>query len=909
VEGRLAASEERFTTAIEAMVDGFAIFVAVRNASGKIVDFRIDFLNDAACRILGVSRDQILGSNMVKLFPSHDPRSFGRLVRVVEAGEPFSMDNVLYDWPPPAPKNPSSRAFDCRASRLEDGFALTFRDVTDRKHAEDELFASKEMLGLVLDTIPQRVFWKDTNSVFVGCNVAFAANLGLGDPSELIGKTDFDLNGPVEAELYRADDRRVMASGVPKVDYEEPHTRPDGSPGWARTSKVPLTDADGEVVGLLGTYEDITDRKRAEDSLERSERFLNSIINNIPHMIFVKDSRDLRFVEFNRAGEQLMGLNRSEIIGKSDYDLSPGPEAEFFLAKDREVLARGEILDIPEEAHTRGPAGARVLHTKKIPILDEEGNPLYLLGIAEDITDRKRAEEALRESEERYRRITETITDYVFTVRVEDGVAVETVHGAGCVAVTGYTPEELASNPGLWINMVEPDDREAVSEQAREILRDARVGSIEHRIVRKDGAQRWVRNTPVPRLDASGRLVAYHGLIQDITERRALQDQLLHAQKMEGIGRLAGGVAHNFNNLLTAILGYVEMSKMDLPTDLPDDHPVRQDLAEIAAAGQRAASLTRQLLSFAAKQIVAPVRFDLSSLVADSLNMLRRLLGDNIEITALLEPGLGSVKADSGQIQQVLVNLAVNAGDAMPDGGRLVIETAAELVDDDYAESHPGCVAGWHVRLTVTDTGSGMTEEVRSHLFEPFYTTKARGKGTGLGLATCHGIVQQMGGHIRVYTELGQGTSFRIFLPMVDGPVDQPAAGCAEPAPSGTETVMVVEDEPSVRRLAVLALRARGYSVLEAADGAAALDVARRVGSQLDLVVSDVVMPGISGPELVKRLAVIVPGAKALLMSGHAKRDVLPGDLDDLSLAFLPKPFTPDRLARKVRDVIDGRES
>jgi two-component system cell cycle sensor histidine kinase/response regulator CckA len=1035
LETRLAAAEERFRASFEALLDGVAIQSAVRDERGRIVDFCIEYVNDSACATLGLPREKLVGARLLALFPeSPEEGLFERQVRVVETGEPQTRDAAVYVRNREGNEPPDVRALDIRATKIGDGCAVTFRDVTDRERSKDELATSQEMLRLVLDTIPQRVFWKDRDSRIIGSNTAYARDAGFSDPSELVGKTDYDAAWKSTADLYRADDKAVMEGGVPKVDYEEPHVGPDGSDGWVRTSKVPMRDKTGVVIGLLGTYADITERKRAEQALERSRRFLNTIIENIPDMIFVKDVHDLRFVEVNRAFADRLGVAREDLLGKTDYDVTPREEADFYVAKDREVLATKEFLDVPEESQTTASAGQRILHTKKIPILDENGEPVlllgisediteakraeealraseqlldsvvenipdmvfvkdardlrfvrvnraeelalgysreellrgddrqlstpaeveffeaidrqvletgeiieipeerlttvngtrilhttkipimnqqgkprYLLGISEDITDRKAAEEALRESEERYRKITEAVTDYMFTVQIDDGEVVGTTHGEGCVAVTGYSRSDFAADPELWIRIVDPADRDSVREQALRILRGGSYGPIEHRIVRKDGAVRWVRNTPVPRIDPVRGLIAYHGLIQDITERRALQDQLLHSQKMDGIGRLAGGVAHDFNNLLTAILGYVEMAKADMPDDVPADHPLRVDLDEVATAGERAATLTRQLLGFASKQIVAPVRLDLSSLVADSLNMLRRLLGEHIEIKTVLEPWAGSVKADPGQIQQLLVNLTVNARDAMPDGGRLTIETAVELVEQEYAATHPGAAAGWHVRLAVTDTGAGMGPEVLSHLFEPFFTTKERGKGTGLGLATCHGIVKQMGGHIRVQSRPGHGTTFRIYLPMVEGPADAPRlGGFVTPAPMGSETVLVVEDEPSVRRLAVLGLRAQGYSVFEAADGTAALGIAGRIGPEIDLVVSDVVMPGISGPELARRLTVIARGTKILLMSGHAENDVLPVGLDDLGVAFLPKPFTPERLARKVREVLDG---
>jgi len=445
-----------------------------------------------------------------------------------------------------------------------------------------------------------------------------------------------------------------------------------------------------------------------------------------------------------------------------------------------------------------------------------------------------------------------------------------------------------------------------VQEQIRRILAGEPTEPVEYRIVRRDGAIRWVRHTPVVRTGSDGSPIAYDGVIQDITERRALYEQLLQAQKMEGIGRLAGGVAHDFNNLLTAILGNVEMCKVDLPPELPGDHPARLDLQEVATAGERAATLTRQLLAFASRQIVAPVRLDLNAQVADSLKMLQRLLGDDIQIETTLDDGAGTVEADAGQIQQLLMNLTLNARDAMPNGGRLLIETDGETIGPNSARAHPGALPGPYLMLAVTDTGVGMSEEVRSHLFEPFFTTKGLGKGTGLGLATCHGIVRQMGGHILVFSEPGRGTTFRIYLPRKDGPAEPvPLLAPHKPEPSGVETVLVVEDEPHVRRLAVLSLRAHGYAVLEAGDGSEAIEIAGRVGASIDVIVSDVRMPGMSGPEVLEQLAVIAPRARALLMSGHAESTVLSPETAARH-PFLPKPFTPERLARKVREVLDG---
>jgi PAS domain S-box-containing protein len=509
----------------------------------------------------------------------------------------------------------------------------------------------------------------------------------------------------------------------------------------------------------------------------------------------------------------------------------------------------------------------------------------------------------LAESEDRYRRITETITDYVVRVQVIGGAAISTRHGPGCVAVTGYTAEDFARDPGLWLRLVVPEDRSLVLEQTADVEANRHMRAVEHRILRKDGSLRWVRSTPVPQYAPDGTLLGYDGLIQDITERRALEEQLIQAQKMESIGRLAGGVAHDFNNLLTAIMGNAELALMDLG----DDHPARENIAEVVKAAEGAARLTSQLLAFARKQIIEPVSLDLSAVVAGSLEMLRRLLGEDIEVSAVLDSGLGTVEADSGQIQQLLVNLTVNARDAMPKGGALVIETANEMVAAEYAASHPDIEPGPYVRLSVTDTGTGMTKETMSHLFEPFFTTKGPGKGTGLGLATCHGIVKQNGGHIWVHSELGQGTTVTTILPQTVAAA-RPAEGAAIPQPpaTGTETILVVEDDPSVRRLTVLGLRSHGYTVLHAANAADALEIAARA-PVLDMLVTDVIMPGMRGPELAARLRLVRPAAKLLLMSGHTDTMEAFRDPEGRPIQLLQKPFTPVRLARKVREVLDAQ--
>jgi signal transduction histidine kinase/CheY-like chemotaxis protein len=391
----------------------------------------------------------------------------------------------------------------------------------------------------------------------------------------------------------------------------------------------------------------------------------------------------------------------------------------------------------------------------------------------------------------------------------------------------------------------------------------------------------------------------------ELAERRTLEAQLLQAQKMESVGRLAGGVAHDFNNLLTAITGYADLAL----GALPHDAEARDDLGEIIKAAERACELVRQLLAFARKQIIEPRILNLNDLIDEIDNLLRRLIGADIELTIRPAPDLGSIKADPSQIEQVLINLAVNARDAMPDGGKLTIETTNVVLDDQRAQQHLDVTTGPYVLLTISDTGIGMTEAIKQQIFEPFFTTKGLGKGTGLGMATCYGIIKQHGGHIEVYSEPQQGATFNIYLPRVeaDDAVSTRRRPALEQLPRGTETVLLAEDELAVRALAGRVLRAQGYSVLEAADGEVALNLARsREGLRIDLLLTDVVMPRMGGKTLAEQIVSMYPGIKVLFTSGYTDDTIVHFGRLDPGVAFIQKPFSPSALAHKVRDVLDS---
>ena len=425
--------------------------------------------------------------------------------------------------------------------------------------------------------------------------------------------------------------------------------------------------------------------------------------------------------------------------------------------------------------------------------------------------------------------------------------------------------------------------------------------STQHRSSWPDGSVRWLSGAGRIHLGEHGEPVRGVGISLDVTERRTLEAQYQHAQKMEAIGRLAGGVAHDFNNLLTAILGYCELVLSDLS---PGD-PHEADIGEIQKAGLSAAELTRQLLAFSRKEIIEPTRLDLNSVVTDMRAILGRLIREDVKVVMGLGPQLACVKADRGQVEQIVMNLAVNARDAMPKGGTLTIETANVELDENYPKTHLSVTPGLYVVLTVSDTGTGMTPEVQARVFEPFFTTKALGQGTGLGLATVHGIITQSGGSINLYSEIGRGTSFKVYFPRADAA--DGTAGAPPPARpvAGVQTVLVVEDAEGLRELARRLLQRQGYTVLVAANADEAIRLFDQNGS-IDVLLTDVVMPGASGPELTRQLVERRPALKVIYMSGYTEETIVHHGVLNPGIAFLHKPFTADTLGRKIREVLDA---
>jgi len=498
----------------------------------------------------------------------------------------------------------------------------------------------------------------------------------------------------------------------------------------------------------------------------------------------------------------------------------------------------------------------------------------------------------------RFEGILGSIDDFVWS---QDAITREMLFVSPSVErIYGFTPEAMKANTRIWLEVIHPDDRERVAAYLPSLLSTGRAAA-EYRIVRKDGSIRFVNDRAWAIRDAAGRTIRFDGIVRDVTDQRHLESQFRQSQKMEAVGLLAGGIAHDFNNLLTAIGGYAEL----LLERLEPGDPRREHADAVKRAGARAASLTRQLLAFSRRQVLQPRVFNVNELVGEMSSLLRRVVGEDVEVVMKPSPALGTVRADPSQIEQVLMNLVVNARDAMPRGGRITIRTENVEIDPSYGGG-VAPAAGAYVALCVSDTGIGMDDVVRARIFEPFFTTKPVGKGTGLGLSTVSGIVEQSGGHVEVESLLGSGTTFRVLLPRYEGAAIPEGPALPDPSPVPRRaTLLVVEDEPSVRELACEILEAEGYEVLAASDGREALDAATRHAERIRLVITDVVMPQMGGLELVENLSGVLPEASVVFMSGYSESVVRGEARFAPGAGFLQKPFTPAELLRQAREALD----
>src|SRR5579863_3855332 len=891
------------------------------------VQHRVLMCNPAFETLFGYQESEILGADLDSLLAPHGAmkeaaaltrrsnaghvvrekakrlRSNGSLVDVQILGVPISADGKLI------------------------GSFGMYEDITERRRAEQAQREAEERFRSLFENATEGIFQTTTDGRYLSVNPALARMCGFASPSEMISSVE-DLGKEMYADPNVRDVFKQLIEKYGSVkDFEYEVRRKDGAKIWISENAHVVRNPDGEILSYEGTIEDITARKRAE--LERQVTF------EIIHAVNVTDNLDdllglihlalkkVLYAEncFIALYESTTGMFHFPFF-VDQFDEAPPPQrvgksctahvyrtGQPMLIPQRtfDLLAaegKVELVGTPSPSWLGVPLQTPAATIGVLVVQHYENENAYterdlefLGSVGGQIAlaiERKRAEEKIRESEARLRVLVEQLPAALWTV--DKNLCFTSAVGAG-LARLGLKPNQIVGVSLLdYFETSDPAflpiaaHRRAISGEPTTFHVEWKGGSYTCHVE--------------PLRTAEGELQGAICMALDITDRRQLEEQLRQAQKMEAVGRLAGGIAHDFNNLLMVIQGYA-----DLMTErLAEGDPLRRNAEQIQTASQRATSLTRQLLAFSRKQMLAPKVLSIQSVVTEMEKILRRLIGEDVQLETSSVPDLGLVKADRSQIEQVILNLAVNARDAMPEGGRLTIETANVDLDESFSHSSVMLAPGPYVMLAVTDNGCGMDTETQTHIFEPFFTTKEKGKGTGLGLATVYGIVKQSGGYVWVYSEPGRGTSFKVYLPRVwDEPTmpgrDRRIEG--QRLPQGTETVLLVEDEKGVRELAREYLEMTGYTVIEAENGHTALELAALHSGPIHLLMTDVVMPGISGRELTERVKSIRPDIRVLFMSGYTDQAVVHHGILETDAVLLQKPFTVAALAAKLRDILN----
>ena len=776
------------------------------------------------------------------------------------------------------------------------GFLLSLLALGSRLHSMRQAVAVETEFHRLLDHIGDTVFVKDAQGQVLLTN-AMACQLYGYSHEEWRNLKTSDLLMPDELPRLPELAQRLERDG--QIVFEVKHRRKDGTPIPVEVN-VRRTVFRGQLADVA-IIRDITKRRQTEADFDKQAQLLLTLINALPDVIYIKDPQH-RFMLANNALAQHMGVaSPSDLLGKTDHDFLAKDLADRFMTEERAVMTSGRP-EVNHEERILWPDGrSGWFLISKVPLRDHAGQVVGLVGIGHNVTQRKQLAEQLQSAYERSVGLETAINrSPVVVVLRRSGLDSPLEYVSENVYRWGYRAEDLIGQPTLpWIHQ---DDVERVSREIQQQLAlRATEFMLSYRLMTGDGEVRWVEDHTRVLGDATGAVKQAQSLIIDVTTHRELEQELQQAQKMETIGRLAGGIAHDFNNLLQVILGFSEL----LATDMPETDVHRRDVREIQTAAQRAKELTSRLLAFSRKQMIMPTITDLNLIIASEREMLARILGEDIKVQTDLTVALWPVKVDQGQMQQIILNLAVNARDAMPEGGRFVLTTRNVTFGEVDTVLHSGTRAGRFVCLAISDTGVGMTPEVRAHLFEPFFTTKAPGQGTGLGLAMTYGIVKQHEGWIHVYSQLGQGSTLKLYLPAVTDATDAtpaPAAQAGEPV--GNQRVLLVEDEDGVRNLAARILRARGYLVTPARNAAEAEAIWSKAEGQFDVVLSDVVLPDGNGLDLVERWTSSGSRSGIILSSGYTDERARWPHIAERGYLFLQKPYPASELLRIMAEAV-----
>ena len=899
------------------------------------------------------------------------------------------------------------------------------RDITEQKKAEASLKRSEALYHDLVETSQDLIWQCDAQGRYVYLNPAWEGVFGY-KAEEMLGKRFADFQTPAQAERDSREFARLMRGNEVK-SYETIHKSRDGHDIHLVFNAKFVRDNAGKITGTRGTAYDITERKRIEGAVKEREFWIRESQRVASLGSYVLDLGTGRWTS-SEILDNVFGIDK-------DHDRSVRGWSALIHPDDRVrmeqyftgIVAEKKRFETDYRIIRKNDRAVRWVSGLGELVLDRKGLPVKMLGTIQDITDRKRSEDALQKSERRYKQLLESVTSYIYTVTVENGKAASTVHGPGCVAVTGYTSGEYAADPFLWYRMVHNQDKQLVLKQTEDLLAGKHPGPVEHRVRNKNGDFVWVRSTVVPHADAQGKLTSYDGLISDvtaqkhaeafsrniletvdegfliidrnytvlsannafsrlagmdpqdmigrkcyevshkitrpcfeqgedcavrhafdtesphtvvhihhdaqgnslsvetkafplrddagrvvaaieiinnITDKKRLEEQLRHSQKMEAVGLLAGGISHDFNNILTAIIGYANLLKMKAPAD----DPQRPYIEQILASSARAANLTQGLLAFSRKQVINPRPLDINDATRRIEKLLHRVIGEDVELRTDLASAEVTILADSSQLEQVLMNLATNARDAMPRGGTLTVRTEIAMIGEDFRKKHGFVDPGSYACISVCDTGDGMDQKTRDHIFEPFFTTKEPGKGTGLGLAIVYGIMKQNNGYVLVDSEPGKGSCFRLYFPIIAAASEIAKTDEQFPPEEGRETILIAEDDATIRQLTRTMLSEFGYTVIDAADGEDAVIKFREHRDAIKLIILDVIMPKMNGKEAHDEIVAISPDVKTLYISGYNADVLRTKGITEESQNIILKPVSPMDLLRKIRRILDSKD-
>ncbi len=899
----LRASETRYRRLFESARDGILILDA---GNGEITD-----VNPYMEELLDYPRTDFLEKQLSEIGLLKDKQASADAFRLLQQN-----GYIRYESLPLETRSGKKREVEFVSNIYEEAgrsvIQCNIRDITKRKRGEDErvrlkaeLDTEKARLQHIFDNSPAFiVLLRGPEFVFEMANPAYYRLVG---ERKLIGIRASDALPELMNQGFSELLNRVYETGEPYLGNEVPvrlqSTDGDGAgvQHYINFVYTPLREADNSISGVLSYGIDVTEQVLSRIKIQESEERYRFLFKNNPLPMWIFDIDTLRFLSANDAAIEHYGYSHEEFLTMTLEDIRPPEDIPALIEVTKETFS--------------GISKAGVFRHRKQDdtIIYVEITSMQLafngadaqLVLAHDVTEHRKAEEALRQAEANYRSLIESSPAIVYLAEPTPPFA--PIYVSPNIARFGYKAQEWLEQPNLWLSLIHEDDRKQVLETTEAAMRQGLDTDIKYRIVARDGSVHWLHDKGRFVSDNKGKRVRWQGVILDVTETKELEEQLRLSQKLESVGRLAGGIAHDFNNMLTAINGYSDLTLRKLEAD----NPLRLNIEEIKKAGERSALLTHQLLAFSRQQVLQPVVLDLNEIVTDTIKLLQRLIGEDVELVTALKPKVGRVSVDPGQLSQILMNLAVNARDAMPQGGKLTIETANVYIDPDYARQKGDVKPGAYVLLAVCDTGSGMNDKIQQNIFEPFFTTKEIGKGTGLGLATVYGIVKQSGGNIEVESKEGVGTTFRVFLPRVAEQTE--AARSKEDASPeslfGTETILLVEDEEIVRKLSRKMLESCGYTVIEARDGLDALEICESGECKFDLLLTDVVMPQMGGRELAEKLTEKLPKMQILFTSGYTDDEVVRHGVIEINTNFIQKPFTFKALARKVRELLNNADS